>query len=72
MKSFTVIYRTGGKLNFQWKKCLPIANKAKALADKAEIERMGYPALLFDTVQLEAIGLPETYNAETPIENNNI
>lgn len=67
MKSYTVIYRTGGTENFQWKKCLPVATREKAFQDKAEIERMGYKSIVHDTDQINAIGLPETYDASQPV-----
>lgn len=63
MKSYTVIYRTGGTVNFEWKKCQPTADRAAAYAMRNDIEKMGYKALVHDTNQLEIIGLPSTYEA---------
>lgn len=66
-KSYTVIYRTGGYLNFRWHKCLPVATWEKAQALAEEVRRQGYHALIHDTEALESIGLPETYGPNDPI-----
>jgi hypothetical protein len=57
---YTVIYRTGGWLTGKWFKVLetyPILEAAGKC--KAEIERMGYKALVHETEKLEALGMPE-------------
>lgn len=63
MKTYTVVYRTGGTHNFSWKKSVPYQSYASAAACKNDIERGGRKALIFDTKQLEKVGLPETYEA---------
>jgi hypothetical protein len=66
-QSFAVIYRTGGTANFHWRRLFNefagADAKARATAEKTSLERMGYAALVMDAGQLEAIGLPETYDA---------
>jgi hypothetical protein len=57
-KTYTVVYRTGGTLRCEWHRVADTSH-AIALKDQAEIERMGYKALIFDTEQLNAVGLPE-------------
>lgn len=57
---FCVVYRKGGKANFQWLPTLAMS-KAEAIEAKSATERMGYKALLYRYSDLVAIGLPETY-----------
>ena len=66
-KTFTVVYRVGGTENFKWCKALPVATREAAELQKAEVIRGGRPAMVFDTERLEAVGLPETYDAKTPL-----
>lgn len=61
MKSFTVYYRTGGTINFQWKKCEPVSSEAEARSLASSIERMGYYALYDTTERVNKIGLPDSY-----------
>ena len=62
MKTYTVIYRDGGKLNFKWHKVLELYTDYTQASYKAiEIERMGYKSLVFNTKALDRIGMPETY-----------
>jgi hypothetical protein len=61
-KTFTVIYRTGGTENFAWHKILELYPTYEAAKVKADYEEhRGYPCLIFDTHQLDVIGMPETY-----------
>jgi hypothetical protein len=62
MKTFTVIYRTGGTENFKWNRVLALfENGQDAVAKKGELEKMGYPSLIHDTHLLDAVGMPETF-----------
>ena len=64
MKTYTVIYRTGGTLNAKWHRTLGrFTDYKKAVASANEIERQGYKALIQDTKMLDAIGLPEGWEA---------
>jgi len=68
MQTYTVIYRTGGTENFKWNRVgerYPDRSSAQKSADG--LERMGYPSLVHDTKLLDAIGLPETFNANAHI-----
>jgi hypothetical protein len=66
--NYSVIYRTGGTVNFKWKRVLNIfIDKESAQMKKDELEKMGYKTLIFKTDQLNSIGLPESYDVETPI-----
>ncbi len=56
--SFTVAYRTGGRLNCTWRRTLAFATREEARQAAADTERMGYKALVFETAKLDAIGLP--------------
>jgi hypothetical protein len=59
--TFTVIYRTGGTVNFKWHKAFPVETATEAEALRQSTERMGYKALTHRTSELNKIGLPETY-----------
>lgn len=61
MKTFTIAYRTGGTKNFSWHRTLAFATKAEAEQGAEEVRRGGRPALVFDTGQLDSIGLPEGF-----------
>lgn len=64
MKTFTVIYRTGGTENFKWNRVGErYSDRASARESADGLERMGYPALVHDTKLLDSIGLPETFDA---------
>ena len=64
MQTFTVIYRTGGTETFKWNRILTsFEDKQDAIAKKIELEKMGYPSLIHDTHLLDAVGMPETFEA---------
>lgn len=62
-KTFTVAFRTGGRENVTWKKTVAFLTRGEAVTAKAGIEKGGRKALLFDTDQLNAIGLPVGWDA---------
>lgn len=65
MQTFTVIYRTGGTENFKWNRVGErYPDRASAKESAAGLERMGYPSLVHDTKLLDAIGLPESFDAD--------
>jgi len=59
-RNYCVVYRIGGTHRFEWKRTLP-KSQPEAAKDLADIERMGYKAMLVDYDQSMTIGLPETY-----------
>jgi hypothetical protein len=61
MKTYTVIYRTGGKENFRWNRTLAYQTYAVAMRAALELSRAGYVGLIHETAKLDAIGLPETF-----------
>ncbi len=63
MKTLTVIYRTGGTENAEWKRCIPVLTRAEALDLKTSCELAGYKALIHDTKALDRIGMPEGWAA---------
>lgn len=67
--SWCVVFRTGGTLMFTWRYTLPVIDKAYAQQQKADIERQGYRAMVWRYSDVLTIGLPETYDATTPVEN---
>lgn len=63
MKSFTLVYRTGNRDNFQWNQASETYPTYEAAqADKDKMERQGNKALIHDTDQLNAIGMPDGYD----------
>lgn len=61
VEQYTVIYRTGGSERFTWHRLAKNTSLEIARKDAEEIERMGYKTLIHKTKQLDAIGLPETF-----------
>lgn len=64
MKTFTVIYRSGGPHNCLWHKTVPVVTKREADARAANIERMGYKAIVHETRALDSIGMPVGWTPE--------
>ncbi len=60
--TFTVIYRTGGTENCQWRQCSPVATMQEAASQKDSIERGGRKALIHRTSAVVAHGLPEGWD----------
>jgi hypothetical protein len=56
-----VIYRTGGTDNFKWNKASAVMQLHEAIAVKVKLNKMGYPAIIHRTKDLNAIGMPDTY-----------
>jgi hypothetical protein len=61
MKTWILIYRTGGTENFKWHRTHEFYSFDEALEAKVLIEKRGYKTLIHDTGYLNEIGLPETY-----------
>lgn len=62
MKTYSIIYRTGGTDNFKWHRVGErYTTPTLAYAKQSELEKMGYPSLVHDTEMIESIGLPDTY-----------
>lgn len=60
--TYTIIYRTGGTANFRWHRVLErYATRHAASPVQDELERAGYLTRCHVTRQLDAIGLPETF-----------
>ena len=60
--TFTVIYRTGGTVNFQWHRTLTSERSREALKTfAAGIERMGYKARVVTLQELAVAGLPHNF-----------
>lgn len=64
MNTHCIVYRTGGTENFQWQRSAAMS-RDEAEKGKAEVERMGYKALVCNYQSSLAIGLPETFDATT-------
>src|SRR6266850_19738 len=63
---FVAVYRTGGLLNFNWRRTEAFdAARAEAIADG--LRRMGYPTHVVDYDRSLAVGLPETFSGGAPI-----
>ena len=62
-ESFTVVYRTGGTENCQWRRTSALSSK-EAARDLANLnERMGYKSLVFKTGDLDSLGMPTGWEA---------
>lgn len=58
---YTVVYRTGGTANCKWNRTVT-GTRAECEKMRTDTEKMGYKALLFKTVQLDSIGMPEGWD----------
>ncbi len=58
-KSYSVIYYAGGTQRGSWHKVLGRFDRETADAEKAELRRTGYYALVHDAEQLARLGMPE-------------
>ena len=59
-KMYCLVYRTGGTDNFKWNHSLGMS-KPEAIAKKPELEKMGYPTMIYKWEDLTNIGMPETF-----------
>ncbi len=62
-----VLYRTGGTQNFKWHRTLAITRDESPEA-LAAILAQGYPAHVENFLASIAIGLPETYSPDFPLQ----
>lgn len=63
--TYTPYYRTGGTENFKWQRACACATKEEAQQKVDELRKAGYPAHYNETNQLDAIGLPDTFDLLT-------
>jgi hypothetical protein len=64
MTTFSVAYRSGGTSNATWTRVLEVyPTREAAQVIVAEIERGGRKALIYKTASLDAIGLPQGWEA---------
>ncbi len=66
-QTYSVYYRIGGQARFQWRLVLGTFSREEAEAQAAEIKRSGYHALVERSDRLGRIGLPESWDAQSPI-----
>lgn len=57
---YCVVYRTGGRVNYEWRRTLAMVHSAAVKAAE-EILRGGRPALVVKYEQSLRIGLPDTF-----------
>jgi predicted nuclease of predicted toxin-antitoxin system len=62
--TFTVVYRTGGRARCLWLRCLPVSTRTEAEIMRVEVEHAGRKALVFETTQLDRLGMPEGWDAK--------
>ena len=62
MQAYTVVYRTGGTENCEWKRTSNFSSRDEADRVRAETERMGYRALVFTAHNIDAIGMPQGWD----------
>jgi hypothetical protein len=64
--TYSIVYRSGGTHNCTWQRVMnSYADVASANAKAAEIERMGYKALVTPYATLRAIGMPIGWTADS-------
>ena len=59
MKTYCIVYRTGGTENGQYHRSIPYDSEDEARKALAETRNMGYWAVLEDYNRSVAIGLPD-------------
>jgi hypothetical protein len=64
---FCVVYRTGGTVNFKWRRTLAMTREEVAKAYE-DVTRMGYACHIEDFFASVAIGLPTTFSPDFPDE----
>jgi hypothetical protein len=64
---YCVVYRTGGTVNFKWHRTLAMTKDEVAEAHKS-VEQMGYCCHIENFFASLAIGLPETFAPDFPLE----
>lgn len=63
--TFTVVYRTGGTSNAKWRRCVAVTTRNEAETMASELYVAGFKAIVFITSQLDAIGMPVGFDADT-------
>lgn len=58
MADFAVLYRSGGTHHCTWTRILDAFSEENAAKARADMERMGYKALVVSFRQLMAVGMP--------------
>ena len=64
--SWCVIYRVGGRERFEWKHSVAMT-QAEATKSAMETLKMGYPVLIDTLKNVQAIGLPETFDVRDAV-----
>jgi hypothetical protein len=68
-KRYCIIYRMGGTENFTWNRAFDIhLSRERAEAAAEVVRRMGYHTLVEDYDRSLAVGMPETYDAQTEVK----
>jgi hypothetical protein len=61
-KQYVTWYRTGGTANFEWRLVLAVYDLEGARKSAAHLIRMGYRAHFGAKSEMDAVGLPQTFN----------
>lgn len=69
MKTYTLIYRSGGRENGRWNRTLVVGTHAYCRTKAQQCETMGYPALVMTTDGLNALGLPDADESDYNVFN---
>jgi hypothetical protein len=64
---YCIVYRMGGTVNFTWQRSLAIGSRRAAEATATLMRNQGYTAHVEVYKHSVSIGLPETYDAATPL-----
>ncbi len=68
MLTYTVVYRTGGTKNPEWKATIAFDVLQDAERTKRQIEMAGRKAIIFPTEELEKVGLPQGWEPQQIID----
>jgi hypothetical protein len=63
MKTYCIVFRTGGTLNFKWRRSLPMSYDEAIIALSAEKKAGRINSMICDYDKSVSIGLPETFDA---------
>lgn len=64
---YCIVYRMGGTVNFTWHRTLAVESRWAAEATATLMRNQGYAAHVEVYEHSLSIGLPETYDAATPL-----
>jgi len=68
MQTFTVVYRTGGFTNPIWTPTMAFDVLQDAERTQRQIKQAGREALIYETAELDRVGLPQGWEAQQTMD----